>query len=235
MASLLVPHNTALRHPLLLEHSFGCYLLPIVTENISFKEIQCSPQRKFWHGKQGESLSLLRRQAELRMRWVLSREKKPAWVVTGRENSSGWDAFLRLRETIPEVQGVGSRPTGLPVFGLCFSLDWVPEPHTVPAFVHSEQRWVHCAPLVGLWVFHSLGLGCFLMKTRIFPPSRTEDQLLREENFTLGAKKKKQKQPTLFKSASDSPKKVTPKSLVTEGGLVSRNMVTLGCLGIRQG
>lgn len=89
MASLLVPHNTVLRHPLLLEHSFGCYLLPIVTENISFKEIQCSPQRKFWHGKQGESLSLLRRQAVLRMRWVLSREKKPAWVVTGRENSSG--------------------------------------------------------------------------------------------------------------------------------------------------
>lgn len=60
------------------------------------------------------------------------------------------------------------------------------------------------------------------MKTRTFSPFRTEYQLLRDASFTLGAKKN-EKQPTLFKSANNSTKKVAPKRLMIKGGLVNRN------------
>lgn len=111
-------------------------------------------------------LSILRRQVVLRMRWVLSssREKKTAWVVTG--NSGGWDVFLRLRETIPEVLGVAPQA--------CQCLGYV-------STLIEHQNYTECQLSCALsrdryfallcfclWVFHSMCLGCFFHENQDF-------------------------------------------------------------------
>lgn len=88
-------------------------------------------------------------------------------------------------------RGVGSCPTGLPVFGLCLNLDWAPEPHRVPAFMCSEQRQVLCASLL-----LSLGLsldvpGMFLpWKPGLFLPLELSISFLEMQASLWGKKKR---------------------------------------------
>lgn len=143
------------------------------------------------------------------------------------ENSLGGNRKFWWMRSSSKAQGdhsrsIGSCPTGLPVFGLCLNLDWAPEPHRVPAFMCSEQRQVLCASLL-------LSLGLPLDVPRMFLPWKPglflplELSISSLEMQVSFGGQKNEKQPTLFKSANNSTKKVAPKRLMTKGGLVNRN------------
>lgn len=110
------------------------------------------------------------------------------------ENSLGGNRKFWWMRCISKAQGdhsrsVGSCPAGLPVFGLCFNLDWAPELHRVPTFMCSEQRQVLCTSL-----FLSLGLslnvpGMFLpWKPGLFLPLELSISSLEMQTSLWGKK-----------------------------------------------